>query len=74
MSLEPTVSGVLVSFVFAQDKITLSHKGESLPDSTHNVKGAAYYLNGKQCFLVDMLPGDLIVVRGEPAKRVDATR
>jgi len=71
---EPILSGVLVSVIFPDAEIILSHKGESKPNTKTIVKGVPVTLNGKTCRLVDLRAGDLVNVRGEPPMRLDATR
>lgn len=74
MSLEPTISGVLISVAFTEDEVTLSHKGEGKPDAPYNIKGARITVNGETKTIYDLRFNDLINLRGSPITRVDATR
>lgn len=71
-NIHVVIKGTLVSVTGT--KINLSRVGESAPNSVHDVKGCPVTLNGKDCELKDLQPKDLIVMRGDPITRVDATR
>lgn len=68
------MSGKFVSVNAAGDSVTLSHGGNK-PNTDHKVgPSATVTLDGSASTLADLRSGDDIVLVGDPATKVTATR